>query len=159
MTDNQVNKPGGQVSIVNRKARFNYDIIETYEAGLILAGSEVKSLRQGSASLNEAYVRIIRGEPYLVGANISAYDHASRDNHDPDRNRKLLLHAREIKRLMGKVTEKGFTIVPLKLYFNARGYAKVQIGLAKGKSAYDKRRQIRERDTRREMQRVMRKYR
>lgn len=159
MAKRQDDKPSGRASIVNRKARFNYDIIETYEAGLVLVGSEVKSLRSGSASLTEAYVRIIAGQPCLIGANIPPYAQAGRDNHVPDRRRKLLLHAREINKLTGAVAERGFTIVPLKLYFNARGYAKLQIGLAKGKTTHDKRRQIRDRDMRRDTDREMRRYR
>jgi len=159
MANKQGNRPLGAPSVVNKKARFNYDIIETYEAGLILVGSEVKSLRAGRISLNEAYVRIIGAEAWLVGANISHYENAGRDNHDPDRNRKLLLHKREVNRLMGKVNEKGLTIVPLKLYFNPRGYAKILIGLAKGKAVHDKRRAIKDRDMRRDVDRQVRKYR
>lgn len=147
------------MTIVNKKARFNYDIIETYEAGLILLGSEVKSLRAGHATLSEGYVRFIDDAPWLIGANIAQYDKAHQQNHDPDRSRKLLIHRREIKRWLGKVKEKGLTIVPLKLYFNARGFAKLQIGLAKGRAVHDKRRQIKDRDQRRDLERQSRKYR
>lgn len=159
MSGKQGNKSTSTPTVTNKKARFNYDVIETYEAGLILEGSEVKSLRQGMASLGEAYVRIIADEAWLVGATISPYEQAGRDNHDPDRRRKVLLHRREIKRLLGKVREKGLTIVPLKLYFSGRGYAKLLIGLARGKAVRDKRRHIRDRDVKRDMARQMKKYR
>jgi len=141
---------------VNRKARHNYLIEETYEAGLMLTGSEVKSLREGRANLIDSYARVDRGEAFLLNAHISHYSAAHRFNHNPTRTRKLLMHKREILRLMGKVQEKGLTLVPLRLYFKD-GYAKVELALARGKKLYDKRSAIREREVRREMERAMRR--
>jgi SsrA-binding protein len=141
---------------VNRKARHDYFIEETVEAGLVLKGSEVKSLRDGRANLKDSFARVDRGEAVLVNAHISPYDPAARDGHEPTRSRKLLLHRREIDRLAGKVKEKGLTLVPLRLYFNARGRAKVELGLARGKRQYDKRQAIKEREARRETERALR---
>jgi SsrA-binding protein len=146
-------------AIINRKARFNYDIIETFAAGMLLVGSEVKSLRAGRGSIAESFVRIQREEAWLQGSFIDPYEQASKFNHDPNRLRKLLLHKREIRRLLGKVKEKGLTIIPLKLYFSKRGLAKLEIGLAKGKTLHDKRDQIRKRDMDRQVARDLRKYR
>ncbi len=159
MAVKQERKANTTPTINNKKSRFNFDILETVEAGLMLVGTEVKSVRAGKVSLEESYIRIIRNEPYLVGANIQPYDNASHDNHDPIRNRKLLLHKAEIKRLLAKVQEKHLTIVPLRMYFNSRGLAKIKIGLAKGKALHDKRRSIRDRDQKRDVERQMRKYR
>jgi SsrA-binding protein len=141
----------------NRKARFNYFIEDTYEAGIALLGSEVKSLRQGKANLSDAYAKIEDGQLYLVDAHISPYDQANRQNHDPLRQRKLLMHRREIKKLVGKVAERGFSLIPLQLYFK-NGKVKVRLALAKGKKAYDKRESIRKKDQRRELERLI-KYR
>lgn len=141
---------------VNRKARHDYFIDETVEAGLVLTGSEVKSLRDGRANLKDSYARVDRGEAVLVNAHISPYDAAARDNHEPTRSRKLLLHRREIDRLHGKLNEKGLTLVPLRIYFNARGRAKVELGLGRGKKQYDKRQTIKEREARRETARALR---
>ncbi len=142
----------------NKKARFDYEIIETFEAGIVLAGSEVKSLRQKKASIQESYARIKNGEVYITGMNIAVYEMANRFNHEPVHDRKLLLHRHEIKRLIGKVQEKGFTLVPLKLYFK-NGKVKVELGLAKGKAKYDKRDSIKKRDVDRELQREWKNYR
>ncbi len=136
----------------NRKARFEYDIAETFEAGIVLRGTEVKSLRQKEVSINEAYAKIRDGEAFVVGMNISPYEMANRFNHEPLRERKLLLHKQEIKRLTGKLKEKGFTLVPLKIYFK-NGKAKILLGLGKGKAKYDKRKTIQKRDLDRELQR------
>ena len=138
-------RDGRKIVAQNRRARHDYELIETFEAGLVLAGSEVKSLREGSAQLVDGFVEIRRGEAWLVGMNISPYSHSSWQNHEPRRDRKLLLHAREIKRLDVKVKERGFTIVPLEMYFKD-GLAKVEIALAKGRKAYDKRDKIEKRD-------------
>jgi len=146
-------------SILNKKARFEYDILETYEAGLMLVGSEVKSLRAGQGSIAESFIRIRNGEATLIGSFIAPYEQAGNFNPDPNRLRKILLHRREIHRLMGKVKEKGLTIIPLKLYFNQRGLAKLEIGLAKGKTLHDKRDSIRKRDMDRQMARDRRKFR
>ena len=142
----------------NKKARFDYEIIETFEAGIVLAGSEVKSLRQKKASIQESYARIKDGEVYITGMNIAVYEMANRFNHEPVHDRKLLLHRHEIKQLIGKVQEKGLTLVPLKLYFK-NGKVKVELGLAKGKARYDKRDSIKKRDVDRELQRDWKNYR
>lgn len=141
--------PGQKTAVSNRKARHDYHVLETFEAGMALLGTEVKSLRQGKASLQDSFASIERGEVWLHNMHISPYEQASHWNHEPRRDRKLLLHAAEIRRLIGKVQERGFTLIPLRVYF-ARGRAKVEIALARGKKAYDKRADIRERDLRRE---------
>jgi len=145
-----------QTIAVNRKARHDYFIDETFEAGLVLTGSEVKSLRDGRANLRDSFARIANGEAMLVNVHISAYDPAARENHEATRSRKLLLHRRELDRLLGKLREKGLTLIPLRLYFNARGRAKVELGLAHGKRQYDKRQTIKEREARRETERALR---
>lgn len=141
--------------IVNSKARFNYLFLERMEVGIALLGTEVKSLRAGDASLDEAFARIERGEVFLYGCHIKPYEQGNQNNHEPLRPRKLLLHRREIMRLLGKVTQRGLTLVPLKIYFNKRGLAKVELALAKGKTHVDKRHDIKKRDHEREMARAM----
>ena len=131
---------------VNRRARFDYEIEETFEAGLMLMGSEVKSLREGRANIAESYVSPERGEIWLVNADIPPYGPANRFNHEPRRHRKLLLKRNEIEKLAGAVTRDGRTIIPLRLFFNNRGIAKLQIGLAKGKKTVDKRETIKRRE-------------
>lgn len=143
------------VRIENRRARHDYEILETFEAGIILEGCEVKSIRQGHASLNEVYCVPVRETFVLRGMHVKPYEEAAYGNVDAYRDRKLLLHKREISRLAGSVTAKGLTVVPLALYFNERGYAKVKIGLARGKKAHDKRATIKDRDMKRDMQREM----
>jgi SsrA-binding protein len=138
---------------VNRRARHNFHIEETFEAGLVLTGSEVKSLRAGKAQLKDSYGRIERGEAWLLNAHISEYGPAAQFGHDPTRRRKLLLHGREIARLTGKTKERGLTLVPLRLYFKS-GRAKVELGLARGKRLYDKREATKEREIRRELDRA-----
>lgn len=140
--------------IVNKKARHEYHVLDRYEAGLALTGTEVKSLRLGHASLDGAYARIIDGEVWLVGCNISPYEAGNVQNHEPLRPRKLLLHRRQIKKLSSRVIERGLTLIPLRIYFNERGLAKAEIALARGKSKYDKRQQIRARDQQREVARL-----
>jgi SsrA-binding protein len=137
----------------NRKAKKNYHIDETMEAGISLVGTEVKSLRAGMAHLQDAYAAIEDGELFLHNAHISPYEKGNIYNHEPKRTRKLLMHKKEIRRLYGKVQQKGYTLVPLSFYFNDAGIVKVELGLARGKKAYDKRREIAERDARRDMQR------
>ncbi len=137
----------------NRKARYDYKILGSVEAGLVLTGSEVKSLRAGHANLRESYARIDGGEVFLVGATIQPYEMAGRFNHEPGRKRKLLLNRSEIKKLSRQVEQKGVTLVPLKLYFKG-GRVKLELGLAVGKRAHDKRTAIAERDARREMDRA-----
>lgn len=141
---------------VNRRARFEYHIEETFEAGLVLLGSEVKALRAGKANLKDSYGRIERDEVWLWNAHISPYGPASQFGHEPLRSRKLLLRRDEISRLTGKVKERGLTLVPLRLYFK-NGRAKVELGLARGKKHHDKRDAIREREVRREMDRAMKR--
>jgi SsrA-binding protein len=143
-----------RVICTNRKARRDYHILEAMEAGIELRGTEVKSLREGKANLRDSYAGIESGELFLYNAHINPYSMGNRFNHDPTRTRKLLMHAHEIKRLLGKVQEKGLTLIPLRLYFNDGGKVKVELGLARGKRTYDKRRQIAERDAEREMQRA-----
>ena len=141
----------------NRKARFKYEILDSIECGIILVGSEVKSLREGKLSLDEAYGRIREGEPWLIGADIAEYKQASIFNHAPKRPRKLLVHKRELKRFLGKAHEKGLTLVPLKMYFNERGRAKVLMALCKGKKLHDKRETLKKADTQRDIARAMRR--
>lgn len=136
----------------NRRARHKFQVLERMEAGIELQGSEVKSLREGKAQINEAYAVIDRGEVWLRGAHIPPYLPASEQNHDPDRPRKLLLHRREIERLIGKTAERGLTLVPTRVYFKGPR-AKVELALAKGKEGRDRRREIADRDTRREVER------
>lgn len=138
----------------NRKAKFEYQLFDTYEAGIELRGTEIKSIRAGQVSLSEAYVRTNGGQAWLVGAHIAQYDQASTFNHDPERDRKLLLHKREIKALWDGVRLKGMTIIPTMIYLR-NGLAKVEIALAKGKRQYDKRQAIKKRDMAREVEREM----
>lgn len=139
----------------NRRARHNYQITETHEAGLVLRGSEVKSLRQGNANLKDAYVMFRDGEAWLVGAYVAPYSFARDGGHDPERDRKLLLHKREIERIAAKVAERGLTVVPLSMYFK-EGKAKVELGLGRGKARYDKRQALKEKQQKREMDRAIR---
>ncbi|MDY6935337.1 MAG: SsrA-binding protein SmpB [Spirochaetota bacterium] len=141
----------------NKSARFEYEIIDTFEAGIVLLGTEVKSMRKRKVSIKQAYARIDKGEAYIVGMNISQYESGNRFNHDPIRERKLLLHKQEIKRLTGKLREKGYSLVPIKLYFK-NGKVKILLGLGKGKTKYDKRKSIQKREGEREIQREI-KYR
>jgi len=140
----------------NRRARFEYFIDETFEAGLALSGTEVKSLRFGEGSIAESYAYVHDGQCWLVNANIPEFSHGNRFNHEPKRARKLLLHAKEIDKLTGAVERKGMTLVPLSVYFNARGRAKVELALAKGKQAHDKRASTKDRDWQRDKARLMR---
>jgi SsrA-binding protein len=146
---------GEKLITVNRKARHDYFIEETVEAGIMLLGPEVKSLRDGKVNLKDSYAKITKGgEAFLVGVHITPYGYAARDVADPDRQRKLLLHRREIDRLAGKTRERGFTLVPTKLYFK-NGVAKVEIGLARGKEHHDKRQDLKTAESKREIDRVM----
>jgi SsrA-binding protein len=140
----------------NRQARHRYHLLDTWEAGVVLTGTEVKSLRGGKAQLKDGYAAVRDGEVWLHNVHIPPYAPASRENHDPDRSRKLLLHRREIERLVGRTREKGLTIVPTRLYFSA-GRAKVEIALARGKDVGDKRQSIKERELKREMDRAVRR--
>jgi SsrA-binding protein len=138
----------------NRRARHDYELLDRYEAGVALLGTEVKSLRAGKANLQHAYAQLRDGEVYLVGANIAEYPQASHHNHDPDRDRKLLLHRRQIDQLIGKVQERGLTLVPTRLYFKD-GRVKVELALARGKETRDKRRDLAERDAQRQIERAL----
>jgi len=140
----------------NRRARFDYFIEEVFEAGIALSGTEVKSLRFGEGSIAEAYAEIRDGEAWLVNANVPEFSHGNRFNHEPKRPRKLLLHTRELNKLLGAVERKGMTMVPLSIYFNSRGRAKVELALAKGKQTHDKRATIKDRDWKRDQARIMR---
>jgi SsrA-binding protein len=144
---------------VNRKARHDFDILETYEAGLVLTGPEVKAIRAGKVSLADAFARVQNGELWLLNLHIAPYDPILQRDYDPQRPRKLLMHRREINRLAGLTAQKGLTLIPLRLYFNERGYAKVELGLAKGKRKVDRRREIMEREIQREIDRTLRKRR
>lgn len=156
MAKEDVFLPEERIAISNRKARHDYQILDVYEAGMVLKGSEVKSLRQGRANLQDSYAALKRGEMWLYNMHISPFEQANRFNHDPTRERKLLLNKSELRKLIGKTTEKGLTLVPLKVYFK-KGIAKVELALAKGKKDYDRREDIKKRDVEREMRREFRK--
>jgi SsrA-binding protein len=142
---------------LNRRARHEYTIDETFEAGIALVGTEIKSLRAGKANLSDASARVEKGEAWLIGVHIAPFEQASKQsgNHEPKRTRKLLLHRSEIDELMGRAARKGQTIVPLRLYLNSRGRAKVELGLGRGKQQHDRRRDIAEKDARRDVQREL----
>ena len=143
-----------KIIATNRTARYQYQFDDTYEAGLVLMGSEIKSIRAGRVSLQEGFVLFEEGEAWLVNVHIAQYDAASRQNHEPKRRRKLLLHRREIDRLHGRTREKGYTVIPTKLYLKD-GRAKVEIALARGKKQYDKRQTIAKRDSKRQVERAI----
>ena len=144
---------------INKKAYRDYELIEKFEAGMSLLGSEVKSLRLGATDLSGSYARIENGQCWLVGANIAKYEQSGARGHEPIRKRKLLLHKSEIRKIGIKVEQRGFTVVPLRIYFNDKGIAKIELALAKGKRRYDKRRAITEREQKRDVDRDMRKFR
>jgi len=146
-------------AVVNKKAYRNFELIEKFEAGMLLLGTEVKSLRGGTADLSGSYARIEGEQCWLVGATIAQYQQAGANNHEPTRKRKLLLHKAEISRIKIKLEQRGFTLVPLRIYFNGRGLAKIELALAKGKKQYDKREKIAERQQERDINRDMKKYR
>jgi SsrA-binding protein len=144
----------GKLIAANRRARHEYHLLERFEAGLVLTGTEVKSLREGKATIERAYADVRDGQVWLIGAHIAPYEQASLGSHDPDRDRKLLLHRKEIASLIGKVKEKGLTLVPTKLYFK-NGRAKIELALAKGKEQRDKRRDLAKRDADRQIERAL----
>ena len=148
--------PKQKIVADNRKARFHYEIGEVVEAGIMLTGTEVKALRQGRATIAESYADTKRGELWLINANIPEYLQGGRDNHEPKRPRKLLLHKRQISKLASAVEREGMTLVALKMYFNERGRAKVEVAVAKGKKLHDKRETIKARDWKRDQQRLLR---
>jgi SsrA-binding protein len=147
-----------KVVATNKKARHDYFVEDTYEAGMVLRGSEVKALRAGKINLRDSYARVKRGEVFVYNMHISPYSHATYDRPDPLRVRKLLLKKREIRKLVGMVSEKGFALVPLRVYFNERGKAKMELGVCKGKKLYDKRASLKQRDAQRDLERAMRDY-
>jgi SsrA-binding protein len=140
---------------VNRKARHNFTITDTFEAGLVLTGTEIKSIRAGKANLSDAYARIEKGEAWLIGAHIAPFEQGNRYNHEPRRNRKLLLHRTQIDQLIGRAAAKGLTVVPLRMYITDKGRAKLELGLAKGKQLHDRRRDIADRQARRDVEREL----
>lgn len=138
------------MEIINRKAKFDYEVIDTYEAGIVLTGTEIKSIRNGNANINDSYAVVRNNEVFLLNMHINPYEEGNRFNHDERRTRKLLLHKKEISKISDKIQLQGYTLVPLKLYF-VRNYAKILLGLCKGKKVYDKRETIKKRDMEREM--------
>jgi SsrA-binding protein len=140
---------------LNRRARHEYKIEDSMEAGIVLSGTEIKSIRAGKVNLADSFARIDKGEAWLVGAHIAPWEGGNRMNHEPKRDRKLLLHRNQIDQLLGRVKAKGLTLVPLKLYVTSRGKAKLELGLGKGKQLYDRRREIAARDSRREVEREL----
>jgi SsrA-binding protein len=152
-------KPADDVRVVadNRKARHRFEVLDALECGVALVGSEVKSLRAGKVSLDEAYGRVRQGDVWLVGCDIAEYPQATLWNHEPKRPRKLLLHRQEIRKFANQAHEKGLTLVPLKIYFNQRGVAKVLLGLCRGRKLYDKREKLRKEDQRRDVERALRR--
>jgi len=149
--------PQDRVVCRNRKATHQYELLEKLECGIELRGTEVKSLRARQASLDEAYVRIEDGQLWLIGCHIATYKHGSTMNHEPDRRRRLLVHRRELQKWEPKVRQKGLTIVPLRIYFSDRGLAKIEVSIARGKAAHDKRHDLKAREDKREMERSMRR--
>ena len=144
-----------QTVTLNRRARHEFSIEDTFEAGIVLTGTEIKSIRAGKVTLSDAYARVERDEAWLIGAHIAPFEQANRYNHEPKRTRKLLLHRSEIDELLGKTKSKGLTIVPLRLYINSKGRAKLELALARGKQLHDRRRDIADRDARRDVAREM----
>jgi len=151
-------KNSSSVQIKNKKAYYNFELVEKVEAGLSLLGTEVKSLREGLGELEGAYARIRGDECWLVGCKIAQYAQASRNNHEPTRDRKLLLHRKQIHKIKVKLEQRGFTLVPLRIYFNDRGLAKAEIALARGKRQYDKRQKIQREQQKRDVARTLKKY-
>lgn len=144
-------RPAEKLIVDNRKARHRFEVLESIEAGIALVGTEVKTLREGQVHLDEAYARIDDDELFLVGAHIAEYSHGNRQNHEPTRRRKLLLRKSQLRKLKARVTQKGLTLVPLRLYFNERGIVKLEVGLCRGRKTHDKRQAAHEKDARREM--------
>lgn len=150
---------GPRTVATNRRARYDYHIEETYEAGIVLTGTEIKAVRQNSVNLREGFVLIRDGEAWILNVHISHYASGNRNNHEETRQRKLLLHHREIAQLHSAVTQKSWTIIPLRMYINAKGLAKVEIALVRGKKTYDKRTDIAKRESQRDIQRALKQYR
>lgn len=148
-----------KINIQNKKARFNYEILDKFTAGIVLAGTEIKSIRQGKATITESFCEFNdKGELFIINMDIQEYSHASHFNHQPKNSRKLLLNKRELKKLYKQVTNTGLTIIPLRLFLSSNGYAKLQIALCKGKKLYDKRESIKDRDSKRRLDRIKKAY-
>ncbi len=147
-----------KINIQNKKAGFEFEIIDRYEAGIVLRGSEIKVIRNGGGSISEAFCMMRDGELFIKNMNIPEYSHGGYSNHKPDSLRKLLLTKRELGRIDAKIREKGLTVIPLRLFIGERGFAKLEIGVGKGKKKFDKRESLKEKDTKREMDRAMKKY-
>ena len=147
-----------KVITVNKKASYNYEILDKYEAGIVLLGSEIKAIREGKVNLKDAYVDIRSGEAFLLNSHIGLYSNASYNNHEPERERKLLLHKQELLKLERRVKARGVTIVPIRMFFNAKGYVKVEIATAKGKREYEKKQKIKDREIKREVDRELKHY-
>ncbi|TQD39374.1 SsrA-binding protein SmpB [Haloflavibacter putidus] len=147
-----------KINIKNRKARFNYEILDKYTAGIKLAGTEIKSIRQGKAGIAESFCEFHRGELYVINMHVEEYSHATHFNHNPKTERKLLLNKKELRKLEKQVTQSGLTIIPLRLFINDRGLAKLVIGLAKGKKVHDKRETIKDRESKRRLDRIKKEY-
>jgi SsrA-binding protein len=158
-TKDKKKSDSNKINVRNKKAYHDYELVEKYEAGMVLRGSEVKSLRDGGGDLNGAFARMKRNECWLVGCKISMYPQAGHDNHEPERERKLLLHKKQIAKIKIKLTQRGFTLVPLRVYFNKRGLAKVEVALARGKRQYDKRDKLMKDQQKRDVARDMKKFR
>ena len=158
VSERHITEPDGtdgiKIIVTNRRARYDYHFMDSWEAGIVLTGTEVKSLREGKINLTDSFAAVDNGEVYLYNAHVSPYEQGSHFNHEPTRRRKLLLHRSEIRKLIGSVVEKGLTLIPTRVYFK-RGRAKVEIALAKGKRDYDRRRTIADRDARRDMERTL----
>jgi len=148
----------GKINIQNKKAGFEFEIVDRYEAGIVLRGSEIKVIRNGGGSISEAFCIMRDGELFIKNMNIPEYSHGGYSNHKPDSLRKLLLTKRELSRIDSKIREKGLSVVPLRLFIGERGFAKLEIGVGKGKKKFDKRESLKEKDTKREMDRAMKKY-
>ena len=158
MSKDKNQKPDKNPSIQNKKAYHNFELLERVEAGISLLGTEVKSLRDKHCDLEACYARVIGNEVWLVGCKIAAYDRGGYTNHDPIRNRKLLLHKTQIKKIRTKLEQRGFTLVPTKIYFNSRGMVKVELALATGKRQYDKRQKLQEQQQKKDISRSMKRY-
>ncbi|PWU03546.1 MAG: SsrA-binding protein [Candidatus Melainabacteria bacterium] len=157
-TNGSKEKPPNKTVSDNRRARHEYQILEVFEAGIALVGTEVKSLRQGKANLKDSFARVENGELWLYNCHIAVYDHGNRFNHDPVRKRRLLMHRRQILKLKSRIQEKGLTLIPLKLFFKGN-WAKIDLALAKGKQLYDKRQTIEKRDSKRQLERIIKQSR
>lgn len=151
-------KPQKNIHILNRKAKFNYEFLEKFTAGIVLKGTEIKSIREGKASIAESFCEFQNGELFVINMNVEEYSHASHFNHKPKSERKLLLNKRELKKLEKEVRNTGLTIIPLDLFINEKGIAKLEIALAKGKKDFDKRETMKERDTKRDLSRIKKSF-